>query len=224
MENSLPLAIARLDELLRSALLPHSATAKTLGLRSLVSLVAAGGALMGAAMGSFPAFNGGSLAFVLLSAFKLPLFLALAAALTFPAMRVLYTLWGLGHEFPLAVRALTAGQAVLTAILAALAPFTLLGYVSGLSYRGALLWNVGLFALAGCIAQRTVREHLRDLVRRDARHLRLWQIGFAMWAFIAVQLAWNLRPFIGSPDIAPQFFRSDAFTNVYMNLWTILVS
>lgn len=84
------------------------------------------------------------------------------------------------------------------------------------------MWNVALFALAGIAAQSVVRARLGELLQSEARHAKLWKIGFALWCFVAIQLAWNLRPFVGAPDVAPAFLRSDAFTNAYLGLWNAL--
>ena len=209
----------RADSALRALLRPD---APALSLSKLAILVALCGAIQGALMGSYALFNGGSALFMLWAAFKVPLFLGIAAALCFPALRVLYYLVGLGDEFAPMIRALAAAQAAFAAILVAMAPFVLVFYASGLSYRGALILNLALFALAGIAAQNVARGRLHELLKREARHLKLWAIGFGMWAFVAVQLAWNLRPFIGSPDVAVQFLRPDAFSNVYLALWKIL--
>ena len=211
--------LTRADGALRAILRPD---APAPSLPKLAILVAFGGALQGAAMGSFALFDGGSAVWMLWAAVKVPLFLGVAAALCFPALRVLYFLLGLSEEFAQTVRALAITQAAFAAILASLAPLTLLIYASGTSYRGAILFNLALFAVAGLAAQSVARGRLRALLRRDARQFKLWGVGFGMWAFVAIQLAWNLRPFIGAPDSPVQFLRPDAFSNVYLGLWKIL--
>ena len=211
--------ITRADGALRALLRPD---APTMALPKLAVLVALCGAIQGAIMGSYALFNGGSPLFILWAAFKVPLFLGIAAGLCFPALRVLYYLVGLSDEFGPTIRAFAAAQAAFAAILAALSPFILVFYVSGLSYRGALMLNLITFAIAGISAQSVARGRLQLLLARDARHLKLWLTGFAMWAFVAVQLAWNLRPFIGSPTAEIQFLRPDAFSNVYLGLWKLL--
>ena len=90
------------------------------------------------------------------------------------------------------------------------------------SYRGAIALNLIVFAVAGICAQGVARGRLQTLLKRDARHLKLWLTGFAIWAFVAVQLAWNLRPFVGSPEFPIEFLRADAFSNVYLGLLKIL--
>ena len=214
------LTLTRADGALRALLRPD---APAMALPKLAILVALCGAIQGAIMGSYALFNGGSPLFMIWAMFKVPLFLGIAAALCFPALRVAYYLVGLSDEFAPMIRALTAAQAAFAAILAALAPFVLVFYASGLSYRGALMLNLAVFALAGVAAQGVARGRLQTLLARESRHLKLWALGFAVWAFVAVQLAWNLRPFIGSPEASVQFLRPDAFSNVYLALWKILV-
>lgn len=209
-----------LDNLLRSALWPGDHLISPLTLAKAVVL---GGALQGASMGAFAFLNGGSAAFLFFSALKVPLFLGLGAALMLPALYVLYALLGLGDQFGVALRALVGGQAAFALVLASLSPLTLVFYLSGATYRGALGFNVALFALAALAAQNTIRGRIRALLQRDARHSQLLSIGFGLWAFVAIQLGWNLRPFVGNPDAPAQFLRPDAFTNAYLALWRILV-
>ena len=211
--------LTRADGALRALLRPD---APAMALPKLAILVALSGAIQGAIMGSYALFNGGSPLFIVWAAFKVPLFLGIAAGLCFPALRVLYYLVGLSDEFGPTIRAFAAAQAAFAAILAAMAPFVLVFYASGLSYRGAIMLNLVLFALAGISAQGVARSRLQSLLARDTRHLKLWMTGFAIWAFVAVQLAWNLRPFIGSPIAEIEFLRPDAFSNVYLGLWKIL--
>lgn len=211
---------ALLEALLRATLQPGSAP---ISAPALAQAIVLGGALQGGAMGAYAWVNGGSAAFMLISALKVPLFLGIAAALMLPALYVLYALWGLGAEFGLALRALGGGQAAFALVLASLSPFTLVFYLSGATYRGALAFNLGLFALAALAAQAGIWGRIRELLERDARHSQLLLVGLALWAFVAVQLAWNLRPFVGNPDAPAQFLRPDAFTNAYLALWRILV-
>ena len=36
-----------------------------------------------------------------------------------------------------------------------------------------------------------------------------------LYVFVAVQLAWVLRPFVGSPNVPTRFFRENAWSNAY---------
>ena len=106
---------------------------------------------------------------------------------------------------------------VATALLA-LAPVTLVGYVSSASYPFATVLNGAVFAVASVAGQLGLARHYRPLVRRDPRHriaLRAW---LALYVFVAIQLAWILRPFVGAPTMRVRFLRQDAWGNAYVHV------
>jgi di/tricarboxylate transporter len=43
--------------------------------------------------------------------------------------------------------------------------------------------------------------------------LRVW---LSAYVFVAIQLGWLLRPFIGDPELPVQFVRPDAWDNAYV--------
>jgi len=189
------------------------------------------GAFYGAAMGAYGLSSGAVAGRALwpigFGALKVPLLLLMTGALSLPPFFVLYTLSGLRDDFSLVLRALLATQIGLSAILASLAPFTLLCYfslpASSANYAFAVLWNFAIFALASTLSQTILRFHLRPLWRRDARHLKLLRAWMVIYSFIGVQLAWVLRPFVGDPSGALSFLRADAFSNAYLAIWGLLL-
>lgn len=218
------LDLSTLDATLRATLRPPRVENANddLSVRRALILVIVGGIVQGALMGTFALCNGGNALFIAFSALKVPLFLGVSAALCFPALRIFYTLWGLSDEWKFAFRTLLSAQAAFAAILASLAPLTPVFYLSGATYRAALLWNVALFLTAILAAHKNTNVRFQALFKRDARHKTLLKIGFGLWIFVAVQLAWNLRPFLGAPDAPLQFLRADAFSNAYLGLWRVL--
>src|SRR4029078_6404283 len=87
-------------------------------------------------------------------------------------------------------------------------------------YSLTLLTHVVLIAFAGVIANR----RLLDLLKKFSGHSRTAQAVFFSWLagnlFLGAQLAWNLRPFIGHPNIAVQFLRDDPLRgNFYEAVW-----
>ena len=181
-------------------------------------LVVAAGAFQGALMGSYALWNGGSPLFVLWGALKVPILLGLAGALCFPIARVLSLLLGIADEFAGVTRELLSVQVAFAAILAATAPLSPLLYASGVSYRGALVAQMGLWIFAALVAAARAKNRLTPQLRSDKKLRLLLCWGFALWAFVAVQTGWSLRPFIGRPDSAPQFLRHDALSNAYVEL------
>ena len=53
-------------------------------------------------------------------------------------------------------------------------------------------------------------------------HRLLRRLWFVLYAFVGVQMAWTLRPFIGNPELPAQFFR-DSIGNAYVNVARVLL-
>ena len=182
------------------------------------------GITYGAVMGSFGGIFGERFWQIIYSAVKVPLLLTATFALSLPSFFVVNTLFGLRSDFLYSIRALLATQAGLTIVLASFAPFTILWYVSSANYRGAIVFNTLMFGSASFTAQWLLRRFYEPLVRRDGRHRTLLRAWLAIYAFVGIQMGWVLRPFIGSPDLTPQFFRQGAWGNAYVNLAKIIWS
>jgi uncharacterized membrane protein YqjE len=133
-----------------------------------------------------------------------------------PSFYVVYALLGLRKDFAAAFRGLLAAQATLTLCLAALAPITAIIYVSTDDYQFATLMNGLQFAVATIGGQWTLTRHYRPLIQANPRHRLAKSTWLILYVFIAIQMAWVLRPFIGAPSLSPSFFRDDAFSNAYM--------
>lgn len=206
-----PDAEARTD---RSAHADRSSPGSSLGFRLGLTLLA--GMLYGAALGSFGCLVGDRFWQIAISGLKVPLLLLTTFALSLPSFFVVNTLMGLRADFPAVLRALTSGQAGLTIVLASLAPFTLLIYASTDSYGVAQLFNALMFGVATLTAQFMVARWYRPLVAANTRHKVLLRIWLVLYSFVGIQMAWVLRPFIGSPESAIQFFREDSWGNAYV--------
>ena len=108
-----------------------------------------------------------------------------------------------------------AAQAGLAIILASLAPLTLFWYASSAVHREALLFNGAMFAVASFTAQWLVRGYYRPLIARNARHRWLLWCWLIVYTVVAIQMAWLLRPFIGSRS-GSRFLRPDPWDNAYV--------
>ena len=188
---------------------------------TLAVLLVGFGLLYGAAMGSFTGLWDGQPVQLLYSALKVPLLLLVSFAVALPSFFALNTILGLREDFAEAVRGIVAAQAALTTVLASLAPLTLTFYAASADYPSAILCNGGMFLAATLAGQFVLRRAYRPLVERDPKHrLMFWAWG-ALYAFVAVQGAWVLRPFIGDPGRAVTFFREGAWGNAYVQILRI---
>ena len=169
-----------------------------------------------AVMGSFAGLASDRLLQVAYSAAKVPLLLLATFGLSLPSFYVLNMLLGLSRDFRAAVRALVATQAGLTVVLASLAPYTALWYVSCDDYSSAVLLNTGVFAFASLAGQSLLRKYYRPLIQRNPKHRWLLWSWVVMYALVGIQMGWILRPFVGAPGMTPQFFRAGPWTNAYL--------
>lgn len=199
------------DQLLR-ARGPFGPESREVRWAALGAILVAAGLVYGAVMGSYGARG----AQALYSALKVPMLLGLASVVCLPNFFVVNTLLGLRDDFAAAFRGVVAAQTTVSVVLASLAPVTAFAYVCGADYDLALFLNGVVFAVAAAGGQSVLQRHYRVLIARNPRH----RIGRASWlvlyCFVAIQLAWVLRPFVGSPGMPPAFFREDAWSNAYV--------
>ena len=75
-------------------------------------------------------------------------------------------------------------------------------------------------AFAGVVANRRLLDLLRRMSGREATARAVLFSWLAGNLFLGAQLAWNLRPFIGSPRLTVQFLRDDPLRgNFYEAVW-----
>lgn len=185
-------------------------------LRWLLILLLTCGMFYGAVMGTFSGLAPGRFQQLLYSGVKVPILLLATFGLCLPSFFVVNMLAGLRGDFGQVMRALIATQSCVTVVLAALAPITALWYVSCADYGLVLLFNMAMFGVASGAAQIVVRRYYRPLIQREPRHRHLLWAWFVLYAFVGIQMAWVLRPFIGNPDAPVAFFRAEAWGNAYV--------
>ncbi len=178
--------------------------------------VVVGGGIYGAVMGSFGGLAGDRGLQIVFSAVKVPLLLLLTTALALPSFFVINTVLGLRKDWPAALRAVLGAQGAVAVVLAALAPYTALWYASSGHYHRATAFNGVVFLVASVAAQGVLRRYYAPLVAANRRHLATARGWLVLYAFVAVQLGWVLRPFVGDPSLPPTFFRAGAWGNAYV--------
>jgi hypothetical protein len=206
--------LRRADDTLRGNLVLNGGERGTL--RRLAGVMLSCGLFYGAVMGTFGGFAGEFSLQVLISAVKVPLLLTATFLLSLPSFFVLNTLMGLRDDFDEALRALAATQAGLTVVLASFAPVTLLWYASSSHYQSAILFNAVMFGFASLASQQLLRRFYAPLIARDSRHRMLLRVWLVVYAFVGIQMAWLLRPFIGASGEPVRLFRPDAWGNAYL--------
>jgi hypothetical protein len=166
----------------------------------------AGAATFGAALGSY----GESFAQVALAALKVPILVLGTAALCFPAF---YVLQRLRASRPLslaqAVAVQSQGLLALGLFWAAMALPVAFLVGTGEDYRLAQYLALATGTAGGVIGLSRVLSGFRHLAKIEGRNAGArFLLAYALlFALVGGQLAWMLRPFIGSPSLGFQLFR-----------------
>lgn len=208
---------AFLDELARGVDLPHK-------LAATMTVMIAGAALYGAALGLWR--GGPQIAY---AAIKLPLVLIVTAALTMLFNWMSAVLLGLAARFAQVAVLSFLALGVAAALLASLAPVAWLFAVSAplpspearTTHNLLYLLHTVLVAAAGLTGMSVLWTSIERLdaeqgssSRRRTRQIFVaWMLSFAL---VGGEVAWALRPFVGSIYHPPAFLRSEALDgNVY---------
>lgn len=176
----------------------------------------------GLAAGSFSVDGVERAPLMVYSAVKMPLLILCTTALCLPGLYAVHVVLGARHRFAAALRGILGGQAVFAVALAAMSPLIAVWYTAVESKRAAVMGNAAVFGIAAAASLVMVRRSLRRAAgdrRLDAVLLAWWLM---MYAFVGVQVAWMLRPFIGSPGVDPGFLRGDALTNGYVVVFRMI--
>jgi hypothetical protein len=186
------------------------------------ALVVAGcGGTYGAVMAAHGGLSGDRALMVLFGAIKVPLLFTATLALGVPFFWVLHVVLGVGRDFRQACRALVDHQLAVALQLGALAPVTALMNVTEGDYRLVQAWSTAMFALAAWNARLPLARAYAPLEAAGPVHRRLRLAWTVLYAFVCVQMAWDLRPFVGDPTQPVAFFR-DHIGNAYVEVPQVL--
>ena len=163
------------------------------------------------------------------TAIKFPLLIFLTCIGNGAVNGMLAQVLGSGLSFRQTAFAILMSFAVASLILGGFSPITLFILYNApplasehaiIGHSVMLLAHVCVIAFAGVMANRRLFGLLRRMKGRDATARAVLFSWLAGNLFLGAQLAWNLRPFIGSPQLAVQFLRDDPLHgNFYEAVW-----
>ena len=180
----------------------------------LAAILAAGGFIYGFVMG----FHGGRPLQAFYSGVKVPILLGVTTCICLPSYYVANSLLGLRGDFAAALRGVLASQATIATALGSLSPIIGVVYLSIDRYELATVANGILFACATAAGQVMLARHYRPLVIENPRHRVAKALWLVLYVFVAIQMAWVLRPFVGNPELPSRFFREGAWGNAYVEV------
>lgn len=227
--SSASVSLAEVPVLLRGEARPirgwmEQRSAPRLGLCLAVVLLGTGA--FGAALGSWRAPEQ-----ALFTAIKLPLILLLTALGNGLLNAMLAPLLGLNISARQSLLAVLLSFTIAAAILGAFSPLLYfmvwntppMSAGAGTAYSAhslILVIETLMIAFAGVAANVRLIQLLRELSGSRAVARKVLFAWLAGNLFLGSQLAWILRPFVGSPGLPVQFLRPDAFQGTfYESLW-----
>jgi hypothetical protein len=135
------------------------------------------------------------------SAAKLPFLFLATFAVCFPAFYVVQVLVGSRLRLLQVVVLVTSALALTAVVLAAFVPVPAFFLITGANYYFQHLLHIVIVGAAGIFGMYALHDGLTTICERRGVYprkaitiMRLWAVLFA---FVGIQMAWNLRPFLG---------------------------
>ncbi|MEM9673277.1 MAG: hypothetical protein ACFB15_08935 [Cyclobacteriaceae bacterium] len=153
------------------------------------------------------------------SGMKLFLLFGLALLICFPSFYIVQLILGSKIRIGHMLTVILSGFVFISAIMLAFAPIVVFFQLTGDNYAFLQLLHVAVFVFAGIFGMRLVAEALKHACDQANVYPRIGVTIFRIWmiifAFVGIQLAWNMRPFLGSPSLEFELFRSETQGNFY---------
>lgn len=162
--------------------------------------------LYGIMMGSYNGFLQS-----MVTGIKVPCLIFLSLLICFPALFVIQFMIGSTMTLRQMANIILSGFLVFSTIALSFAPIVLFFMLTSNNYAFLKLLHVVIFTFSGVFAVKTILNGLTYSCEKKNVYPRLGMTIFKIWiiifAFVSSQLAWNLRPFVGSKDLPFQWFR-----------------
>jgi hypothetical protein len=150
------------------------------------------GLVAGAYSGSFQAIS---------AAIKLPFLFFATFAVCFPAFYIVQVLVGSRLKLLQVVVFVVSALALTSVLLAAFVPITAFFLITGANYYFQHLLNIALAGVAGLFGMYALHDGLTVVCEKRGvyprKALTIMRVWAVLFAFVGIQLAWNLRPFLG---------------------------
>ncbi len=172
------------------------------------------GVIMGSYNGALQALSTG---------LKLWLLIMLTLIICFPSFYIVQLILGSRIKIGQLITILLAGFIMLSVTMLAFAPIVLFFQLSGDNYHFLQLLHVFVFAFSGIFGMKVVLDALTTIFEGQNIYPKSGLLVFKIWvvifAFVGIQLSWNMRPFIGSKNIPFQIFRTETRGNFYSTVF-----
>ena len=178
--------------------------------------------IYGVVMGSYNGFLQS-----MVTGVKLPCLIMLSLLICFPALYVIQYMIGSTMTLYQMANIILSGFVVFSTIALSFAPIVIFFMITSENYAFLKLLHVTIFTFSGVFAVKTIINGLTFSCEKKNIYPKLGMTIFKIWiiifAFVSSQLAWNLRPFVGSRDMPFELFR-ERESNFYIAVIQSVVS
>jgi hypothetical protein len=172
-------------------------------------------ALYGAVMGATNLLQGSSmqlsekLLMILSTAIKVPVLYLVTLVIVLPPIYVSNAFVGARLTIRQMVTSVLSARAVTVTVLASMATVAAFFSLTSRSYAFVKLLHVAIFAYAGLVGLSCLVRSMHSMFPKGIRTPRrsLFLLWLILYMFVGTQMAWVLRPFVGSPGMSFQLFR-----------------
>ncbi len=145
------------------------------------------------------------------SGIKVPVFLTLTLVVCFPVFYIVQFVLGSKLGVLHMLNVILNGFLMVSLIMVAFAPIVIFFLITGDNYAFIKLLHVGIFSISGFFGAKTMLDALQYCCEKSKVYPKVGIVVFRFWivilAFVGMQLAWNLRPFIGDRGRQFELFR-----------------
>lgn len=143
---------------------------------------------------------------------KVPVMFFLSLIVCFPAFFLLQFILGSKMKLLQMASVILAGFVLTGAIMVSFTPIIVFFVLTGGNYHFLQLLHVGVFVVAGGFGMKMVLDALKYSCEQKNIYPQTGVVVFRFWvvilAFVGIQLAWNLRPFLAKRDEPYALFRN----------------
>jgi hypothetical protein len=137
----------------------------------------------------------------------------------FPVLFVVLVLMGSRLSFMQTLALILLALTLNSILLAAFAPIVLFFIITDSSYDFVKIAHVAVMGFSGMWAMAALWHGLREMCDKfelyPKQAVRIMQLWILIFGFVGTQMAWSLRPFVGSPARPFQVFRAGQEGNFY---------
>jgi hypothetical protein len=143
---------------------------------------------------------------------KVPVMFFLSLIVCFPAFFLIQFILGSKMRLLQMAAVILSGFVLTAAIMVSFTPIVIFFVLTGGNYHFLQLLHVVIFAVAGGFGMKLVVDALKYSCEQENIYPQTGVVVFRFWvvilAFVSIQLAWNLRPFLAKRDEPYALFRN----------------